>query len=59
MQSMTGFGQATAQDGHGTLTVQMASVNHRSCQVQVRSDLRDLAVDDLVRSETRRVHPVA
>lgn len=55
MQSMTGFGQGSAQDGRGTLVVQIAAVNHRSCQVQVKSDLKDLAADELVRSEVRRV----
>lgn len=55
MQSMTGFGQGAAHDGRGALSVQIAAVNHRGCQVQVKSELRDLAADELVRSEVRRV----
>lgn len=54
MQSMTGFGQGTARDTQGTLTVQIAAVNHRGCQIQIRNDLRDLAADELVRNEVRR-----
>lgn len=53
MRSMTGFGAGQA-DGAGTVvTVQIASVNHRGIQVQVRSDLRDLALDELVKQEVR------
>jgi uncharacterized protein YicC (UPF0701 family) len=53
MKSMTGFGSGTATDAHTTITVQMAAVNHRGIQVQVRSDLRDLALDELVKQELR------
>lgn len=53
MLSMTGFGTGTAGDEQLSITVQIASVNHRGCQVQVRSDLRDLASDEVVRQEVR------
>ena len=55
MQSMTGFGAGRAQDGAGEVLVQIASVNHRGCQVQLRGDLRDLALEELVRQEVRSV----
>ena len=53
MKSMTGFGSGMATDAQTTITVQMAAVNHRGIQVQVRSDLRDLALDELVKQELR------
>ncbi len=53
MLSMTGFGQGQAGDGDRAVTVQISSVNHRGVQVNVRSDLRDLALDELVRAEVR------
>jgi uncharacterized protein (TIGR00255 family) len=53
MLSMTGFGQGQAGAGERAVTVQISSVNHRGAQVNVRSDLRDLALDELVRSEVR------
>jgi uncharacterized protein YicC (UPF0701 family) len=53
MLSMTGFGSGRAQDGALAIEVQIASVNHRGCQVQLRGDLRDLALEELVRAEVR------
>lgn len=53
MRSMTGFGAATSNHGSGTITVQIASVNHRGMQVHVRSDLRDLGLDEFVKQEVR------
>ncbi len=53
MLSMTGFGAGAASDARGRMAVQIAAVNHRGCQVQVRGDLRDLALDELVRAEVR------
>jgi uncharacterized protein (TIGR00255 family) len=50
---MTGFGAGQAQDGNTTVSVQIAAVNHRGVQVQVRSDVRDLALDELVKQEVR------
>jgi uncharacterized protein YicC (UPF0701 family) len=53
MLSMTGFSAGRARDGVGEVQVQIASVNHRGCQVQLRGDLRDLALEELVRQEVR------
>ncbi len=53
MRSMTGFGTGQAESAGTVVTVQIASVNHRGIQVQVRSDLRDLALDELVKQEVR------
>jgi len=53
MRSMTGFGTGQAEGAGTVVTVQIASVNHRGIQVQVRSDLRDLAFDELVKQEVR------
>jgi uncharacterized protein YicC (UPF0701 family) len=53
MLSMTGFGTGRVSDADGEVAVQIACVNHRGCQVQVRGDLRDLALDELVRQEVR------
>lgn len=55
MRSMTGFGTGQAEGAGTVVTVQIASVNHRGIQVQVRSDLRDLALDELVKQEVRNV----
>jgi uncharacterized protein (TIGR00255 family) len=53
MRSMTGFGAGQAEGNGTNVSVQIASVNHRGIQVQVRSDLRDLALDELVKQEVR------
>lgn len=53
MESMTGFGSGAAQGPAGAVSVQVASVNHRQCRVAVRSDLRDLALEDLVRTRVQ------
>ena len=53
MRSMTGFGAGQAEGAGTVVTVQIASVNHRGIQVQVRSELRDLALDELVKQEVR------
>jgi uncharacterized protein (TIGR00255 family) len=53
MRSMTGFGTGQAESAGTVVTVQIASVNHRGIQVQVRSDLRDLALDELVKQDVR------
>ncbi len=50
---MTGFGAGQAEGAGTVVNVQIASVNHRGIQVQVRSDLRDLALDELVKQEVR------
>jgi uncharacterized protein (TIGR00255 family) len=53
MRSMTGFGAGQAEADGTAVLVQIASVNHRGIQVQVRSELRDLALDELVKQEVR------
>jgi uncharacterized protein (TIGR00255 family) len=53
MRSMTGFGAGHAHEGKTTVSVHIASVNHRGVQVQVRSDVRDLALDEMVKHEVR------
>ncbi len=55
MRSMTGFGAATITHPNCTMTVQIAAVNHRGIQVHVRNDLRDLALDELIKQEIRSV----
>jgi len=50
MQSMTGFGSARCESPRGSLQVQLAAVNHRQCRVALRSDLRDLALDEAARN---------
>ncbi len=55
MRSMTGFGIGQAGEGGTTISVQIAAVNHRGVQVQVRSELRDLALDEMVKQEIRSV----
>jgi uncharacterized protein (TIGR00255 family) len=53
MRSMTGFGAGKAVHEQSEIMVQIASVNHRGVQVHVRSDLRDLAMDEMVKNEVR------
>lgn len=50
---MTGFGVGHGQWSGGRVDVQVAAVNHRSCQIQIRSDLRDVALEDQVRKMVR------
>ena len=54
MLSMTGFGQHRLEIEQGVISVQMSAVNHRHCQVSLRSDLRDLSCDERVRSVCRK-----
>ncbi len=51
---MTGFGSGRAEDAAGAVEVQIAAVNHRSCQINVRSDLRNLASEERLRQALRR-----
>jgi uncharacterized protein (TIGR00255 family) len=50
MESMTGFGAASVDSEAGSISVQISSVNNRGCRVNVRSDLRDLALEELART---------
>lgn len=53
MLSMTGFGTATVSAASGTVTVQIATVNNRACQISLKSELRDLALEEAVRRQVR------
>jgi uncharacterized protein (TIGR00255 family) len=47
--SMTGYGRAEAEAGHGKATVEVKSVNHRFLEVNVKSAARLFRLDDAVR----------
>jgi len=49
MQSMTGFGIGQ----HGPVEIQIATVNAKAVQINVRSDLRDLGLEESVRTRVR------
>ena len=53
MLSMTGFGTGQATDPRGEVRVQIASVNNRACQVSLKSDLGDPALEDELRQQVR------
>ncbi|HYE04948.1 MAG TPA: DUF1732 domain-containing protein [Planctomycetota bacterium] len=53
MQSMTGFGSGSVATGEGTATVQIASVNNRGCQISLKSELRNLELEEEVRRRVR------
>lgn len=53
MLSMTGFGAASVGDANGLVTVQISSVNNRGCQITLRSDIRDLALEEAFRRQVR------
>ena len=53
MESMTGFGAGGASGEVGAITVQISSVNNRGCRVNVRSDVRDLALEEGLRSRVQ------
>ncbi|MBA2480041.1 MAG: DUF1732 domain-containing protein [Planctomycetes bacterium] len=53
MHSMTGFGQGAAADAGGRATVQISAVNNRSLAIHLRSDLHDVALEEVVRQELR------
>ena len=50
---MTGFGIGRSSCVGSTIEVQLSAVNHRSCQVTLRGDLRDVAAEDKLRKEIR------
>jgi len=50
MESMTGFGSGSASGELGSMTVQLSSVNNRGCRVNVRSEIRDLALEERLRA---------
>ncbi|MFW5752730.1 MAG: YicC family protein [Planctomycetota bacterium] len=49
MHSMTGFGNATVDGPAGQIRVQIAAVNNKRAQVNVRSGLGNLAIEETVR----------
>ncbi|MFW5828780.1 MAG: YicC/YloC family endoribonuclease [Planctomycetota bacterium] len=55
MLSMTGYGSASERDDAGRVTMQVAVVNHRHCQVHLRSDLRDVGLENAIRKRCRDV----
>ena len=50
---MTGFGIGRALALGQTIEVQLATVNHRSCQISIRGDIRDVALEDQLRKTIR------
>ena len=53
MKSMTGFGEGRCQAAAGTARVAVAAVNHKTVSIQLRGDLRDLALEEQVRERVR------
>lgn len=53
MRSMTGFGEGAAAAASGAAKVAVATVNHKSVSIQVRGDLRDLALEERIREQVR------
>jgi len=53
MKSMTGFGEGRCQTTGGTARVAVATVNHKTVSVQLRGDLRDLALEEQMREKLR------
>lgn len=53
MRSMTGFGDGSAVAPAGAAKVAVATVNHKSISIQVRGDLRDLALEERIREQVR------
>ncbi|NRA40229.1 MAG: DUF1732 domain-containing protein [Planctomycetes bacterium] len=53
MLSMTGFGSERIELAEGSLQIQVSAVNHRHCQVSIRSDVRDLALEERIRKLSR------
>ena len=50
---MTGFGIGRASAADQVIEVQLATVNHRSCQISIRGDVRDVALEDKLRKTIR------
>lgn len=53
MKSMTGFGEGRASSPAGTAKVAIATVNHKAVSIQIRGDLRDLALEERIREQVR------
>ncbi len=50
---MTGLGLAEVEEGDVSVRVEIKSVNHKFIDVKVKSNLRSMAIDDLVKKEVR------
>lgn len=55
MKSMTGFGEGRATSPAGTAKVAIATVNHKAVSIQIRGELRDLALEERIREQVRAV----
>ncbi len=53
MLSMTGFGAGRASDARGEVRVALSAVNNRGWQVQLRSELGDVALEDELKTTLR------
>jgi uncharacterized protein (TIGR00255 family) len=53
VRSMTGFGEGCATSAAGTAKVAISTVNHKTISIQIRGDLRDLAVEERIREQVR------
>ncbi len=51
--SMTGFGAGRAADPRGEVRVVISSVNHRGWQLQLRSELNDVTLEDELKTQLR------
>ena len=51
--SMTGFGAGRATDARGEVRVALSAVNNRSWQLQLRSELGDVALEDELKTTLR------
>ena len=54
MESMTGFGSAQLDHALGSITIDIASVNNKQARVSIRSELRDLALEDRLRKQVEQ-----
>ncbi|VAX19918.1 UPF0701 protein YloC [hydrothermal vent metagenome] len=54
VKSMTGYGRGEAEENGKKITVEVKSVNHRFCEVNVKTSIRALALDDIVRKEIKK-----
>lgn len=50
---MTGLGLAEVEEGDVAIRVEIKSVNHKFIDVKVKSNIRSMAIDDLVKKEVK------
>ena len=53
MKSMTGYGEASHQDKHAKITVQVRSLNHRHLDLQLRVPREYLGFEEEIRKSLR------